>query len=163
MMYPNPIFGCEDVEPYGFASLMDLYENNFIRFKKLAPDLSGLDENSVSHVAGCLGLHLSVLERSRFTTTLLLTYHFDEAGETVPEPNLKLRIYHDAGLVEVLGGHLKHGRVKLDHPPADARRQKWRLNRFLYRWLAYCLYQGHHFPAVVSRRIRAVDITGLTV
>jgi uncharacterized protein YqiB (DUF1249 family) len=122
-----------------------------------------LDENSVSDVAGCLGLHLSVLERSRFTTTLLLTYHFDEAGETVPEPNLKLRIYHDARLVEVLGGHLKHGRVKLDHPPADARRQKWRLNRFLYRWLGYCLYQGHHFPAVVSRRIRAVDIPGLIV
>jgi hypothetical protein len=142
---------------------MDLYENNFIRFRKLAPDPSVLDENSVSDVAGCLGLHLSVLERSRFTTTLLLTYHFDEAGETVPEPNLKLRIYHDARLVEVLGGHLKHGRVKLDHPPADARRQKWRLNRFLYRWLGYCLYQGHHFPAVVSRRIRAVDIPGLIV
>jgi len=162
-MYPNPIFGCEDVEPYGFASLMDLYENNFIRFRKLAPDISLLDENNVSQLPGCLGLHLSVLERSRFTTTLLLTYHFDEAGATVPEPDLKLRIYHDACLVEVLGGHLKHGRVRLDHPPADARRQKWKLNRFLYRWLGYCLYQGHRFPAVVSRRARVAGVSRLTV
>jgi uncharacterized protein len=161
-MYPNPIFGCEDVEPHGFASLMDLYENNFIRFRKLAPDLSVLNDTSLSHVHGCLGLHLSVLERSRFTTTLLLTYHFDDAGEIVAEPNLKLRIYHDASLVEVLGGHLRHGRERLDHPPADARRQKWKLNRFLYRWLGYCLYQGHHFPATASRPVRSVGITRLT-
>lgn len=162
-MYPNHCIGCEDVEPYGFASLMDLYENNFIRLRKLAPDLSVLDEHNASRVEGCLSLHLSVLERSRFTTTLLLTYHFTDAGVTVPEPDLKLRIYHDAGLVEVLGGHLKHGREKLDHPPADARRQKWKLNRFLYRWLGYCLYQGHSFPTATNRRIQPAGTTGLLV
>jgi uncharacterized protein YqiB (DUF1249 family) len=23
--------------------------------------------------------------------------------------------------------------------------EKWRMNRFLYKWLGYCLRQGHHF------------------
>lgn len=162
-MYSNHCSGCEDVEPSGFASLMDLYENNFIRFRKLVPDLAVLDENNVSRMEGCLGLHLSVLERSRFTTTLLLTYHFEDAGVITPEPNLILRIYHDACLVEVLGGHLRHGREKLDHPPAHARRQKWRLNRFLYRWLGYCLHQGHRFPAILNRPVQVAGATGLTV
>ncbi|MBT8128259.1 MAG: DUF1249 domain-containing protein, partial [Gammaproteobacteria bacterium] len=52
---------------------------------------------------------------------------------------------HDARLIEVLSGHLQHGRQKLDHLPADAKVEKWKLNRFLYKWLGFCLHQGHQF------------------
>ena len=153
-------YGCEDVEPKGFVSLMDLYENSFIRIRKLIPqldhleDLSSENAYSVSKVAGCLDLHLHILERTKFTTTFILTYHFPDpenitsqcgGGAFVSEPQLKCRIYHDIGLVEVLTGHLHHGKQRFEHFPANARKVKWRLNRLLYKWLGFSLYLGHSF------------------
>ncbi len=138
-------YGCEDVDPRGFVSLMDLYENNYIRLRRLIPDLLELPEASVSRLAGCLSLHLTILERTKFTTTLSLTYYFTEADHVVSEPDLTIRVYHDAHQVEVLTGHLKHGRLRYDHIPATAKIIKWKLNRFLYKWLGYCLYLGHSF------------------
>ena len=140
-------YGLEDVDPRGFVSLMDMYEINFIRFKKLTGDIELLESYSISRVFACLDLHLTVNERSKYTTTVTLSYAFEEDSEVVFEPDLKLRIYHDAELIEVLAGHLKHGKQRLDHVPADALKAKWKLNRFLYKWLGYCLYLGHHFES----------------
>jgi uncharacterized protein YqiB (DUF1249 family) len=141
-------YGCEDVDPRGFVSLMDLYENNFIRLRKLIPDLTNLPVNAVSRLPGCLSLHTTILERTKFTTTLSLTYYFEEAEQLLAEPALTVRIYHDASIVEVLTGHLKHGRQRYDHIPAKAKIIKWKLNRFLYKWLGYSLYLGHSFAPV---------------
>lgn len=138
-------YGCEDVDPRGFVSLMDLYEHNFMRLRRLIPDLDRLPDNAVSRIPGCLPLHLNILERTKFTSTVLLTYYFEDNGESVAEPALTLRIYHDANQVEVLTGHLKHGRLQYDHIPEKAIKIKWKLNRFLYKWLGYCLYLGHSF------------------
>jgi hypothetical protein len=138
-------YGCEEVVPRGYVSLMDLYEGNFIRFKKLVPGLQDIDTKAVSHVPGCLDVHIQVIERSKFTTTVRMTYLFADGEKVVAEPDLKLRVYHDAGLVEVVAGHLHHGRQRLDHLPATALKLKWHLNRFLYKWLGYCLYLGHEF------------------
>lgn len=140
-------YGCEEVAPRGYVSLMDLYENNFIRFKKLVPRIEEIQQCAVSRVPGCLDVHIEVIERSEYTTTLCMTYLFDDGKEDIAEPDLKLRVYHDAGLVEVVAGHLKHGRQRLDHLPATALKLKWRLNRFLYKWLGYCLHLGHEFTA----------------
>ena len=138
-------YGCEDVDPKGFVSLMDLYENNYMRLRRLIPDLHALPDNSISHLPGCLSLHLTVLERTKFTTTLYLTYYFEESTKSVAEPALTIRLYHDAHQVEVLTGHLLHGRKQYDHIPEKAIKIKWKLNRFLYKWLGYCLYLGHDF------------------
>jgi hypothetical protein len=156
-------YGCEDVEPRGFVSLMDLYENNFLRFKKLVPDLNSLGEHAYSRLNGCMGLHISVLDRSRYTTTLRMTYHYTEGSLLYAEPDLRLRVYHDACLVEVLSGHLKHGRQKLEHVPADAKIEKWKLNRFLYKWLGFCLHQGHQFQAEPGSDFNKPAVTGVTV
>ncbi len=64
------------------------------------------------------------------------------------EPALTIRVYHDANQVEVLTGHLQHGQQRFDHIPEKAIKIKWKLNRFLYKWLGYCLHLGHHFPAI---------------
>lgn len=138
-------YGCEDVDPRGFVSLMDLYENNYMRLRRLIPDLEQLPDNTVSRLPGCLTLHLKILERTKFTTTVFLTYYFEDQEKTVAEPALTLRIYHDASQVEVLTGHLKHGRLHYDHIPEQAIKVKWKLNRFLYKWLGYCLHLGHAF------------------
>ena len=146
-------YGCEDVSPRGFVSLMDLYESNFIRLRKLIPDLDKLDTSVISRSAGHLDLYLNIVERSRYTSTLYLSYCFDTLHGLTMEPNLKIRVYHDARLAEVMAGHLRHGRLILDNLPADALREKWRLNRFLNKWLGYCLRQGHSFsPFIMQSR-----------
>jgi len=139
-------YGCEDVDPRGFVSLMDLYENNYMRLRRLIPDLSVLPDNAISRLPGCLSLHMTVLERTKFTTTLYLTYYFEESTKSVAEPALTIRLYHDTHQAEVLTGHLQHGRKQYDHIPEKAIKVKWKLNRFLYKWLGYSLYLGHHFP-----------------
>ena len=143
-------YGCGEVFPRGYVSLMDLHENNYLRFKRLVSDLDAISDHAISVVPGCMDLHLHIVERSKFTTTVRMTYYFYEGGKLMAEPDLKLRIYHDACLVEVLAGHLKHGRQRLDHLPATALRLKWRLNRFLYKWLGYCLYLGHEFSEATA-------------
>lgn len=145
LMVARDGYGCAEVAPRGYVSLMDLHENNYLRFKRLVADLDAISDKAVSVVPGCLDLHLQIVERSKFTTTVRMTYYFFEDQQLMAEPDLKLRIYHDARLVEVLAGHLKHGRQRLDHLPATALRLKWRLNRLLYKWLGYCLYLGHDF------------------
>ncbi|VAW59716.1 hypothetical protein MNBD_GAMMA08-1174 [hydrothermal vent metagenome] len=140
-------YGCEDVLPVDFVSLMDMYEDNYMKLRKLIPELDKIKTSAISTSAGHLNLHLEIVERSKFTSTLRLSYCFTEQGETRLEPNLKIRIYHDAGLAEVMSGKLHHGKLVLDHLPADALKQKWQLNRFLSKWLKYCLRQNHGFLA----------------
>lgn len=147
-LYSRDGYGCEEVQPRGYVSLMDLYENNFIRFKKLVQDIGEINGDVVSHVPGCLDIHLCVLERSKYTTTVRMTYYFSDGTLRLAEPDLKIRIYHDASLVEVIAGHLKHGRQRLDHLPATALCLKWRLNRLLYKWLGYCLHLGHEIRPI---------------
>lgn len=138
-------YGCEDVVPKGFVSLMDLYENNYLRLRRLIPNLSNLPDKSISRLPYCLNLHLTVLERTKFTTTIYLTYYFNESTQSVAEPALTIRLYHDAHQAEVLTGHLQHGRKQYTHIPEKTLKIKWKLNRFLFKWLGYCLYLGHHF------------------
>jgi uncharacterized protein YqiB (DUF1249 family) len=140
-------YGCEDVQAKDFVSLMDMYEENFIKLRKLIPHLEQVESASVSSVPGHLDLHLRIIERSRYTTTLMLSYCFEKQQAVKMEPNLKIRVYHDAGLAEVMSGRLHHGRLVLEHLPSDALQQKWQLNRFLSKWLQYCLRQRHGFTA----------------
>ena len=143
-------YGCEDVDLRGFVSLMDMYENNYLRLRRLIPDVTKLPDYVVSQLTGCLSLHMNILERTKFTTTLSLTYYFEEGDKSVAEPALTIRIYHDAHQAEVLTGHLRHGRLRYDHVPEKAIKIKWKFNRFLYKWLGYCLYLGHSFSPVSS-------------
>ena len=148
-MYSPRRYAFEEVRPGEFASLMDLYENNYLRLKKLLPQLDSFSGEAVSHIDGCLDLHVTLLERSRYTSTYHLSYYFPGAGVNtlVAEPDLTIRVYHDADMVEVLAGHLRHGRVRLNHLPGHSLRVKWKLNRFLYRWLGFCLHLGHSVHA----------------
>jgi uncharacterized protein YqiB (DUF1249 family) len=105
----------------------------------------------VSRVTGALDLHLLVLERSRYTTTLKLTYLFtDELGQ-FPAPDLQVRFYHDARLAEALSCGRKRGKRTAWY---DRNRmqysldERWHINRFLQKWLGYCLRQGHRYVAV---------------
>ncbi|MDH5518099.1 MAG: DUF1249 domain-containing protein [Gammaproteobacteria bacterium] len=147
---PPQLQACHDVRKETFAALMDLYENNYLRLKKLIPGLAGLKESSVSTVFGCLDLHLEILEQSKFTTLLSLSYYFEREKILFREPDLKIRVYHDVALAEVLSGELHHGKLSLKNIPETAIMERWHLNRFFHKWLGFCLHIGHCFESSAS-------------
>lgn len=130
------------------ADLMSIYECNYIRLRQLIPDLEALGGAGLSCARGALDLHLQVRETSRYTTTLLLTYYFEDDEGRFPAPDLEVRIYHDARLAEVMRCGRRRGRRdalydrRHHHYSLD---EKWHINRFLQKWLGYCLRQGHRF------------------
>jgi uncharacterized protein YqiB (DUF1249 family) len=129
-----------------FAGLMELYEHNYIRLRNMAPDLNVADE-MISTVPRHQDLFLSITERCKYTTMLRLTYQFEEDGQPLFEPDLHLKVYHDARVVEV---QQFHSRTRGPLYIADMIEQKWMMNRFLYKWLGYCQHQGHYFQNSIT-------------
>ncbi|MGA7801555.1 MAG: DUF1249 domain-containing protein [Gammaproteobacteria bacterium] len=145
---------------HDFAGLMELYEQNYIRLRRLIPDLSAVGPTAVSRPTGALELHLAIVERCKYTTTLTLTYHFTDELGRFPAPDLQARIYHDAQAAEVIAcGRLKgvrsaeYDRLRNRYSMGE----KWQINRFLQKWLGYCLRQGHGFPPQCGLSIGAAD------
>ena len=137
----NPVRAGRDANARSFAGLMELYEFNYMRLRSIAPDLKVADE-MISVVPGHEDLYLSVTQRCRYTTMLRMTYQFEEEGKLLFEPDLHLKVYHDARVVEVQQLTSRaHGPMYI----ADLIDQKWRMNRFLFKWMGYCLHQGHYF------------------
>lgn len=134
--------------PRSFVSLMTLYESNFIRLGWLVQDPCCLPGRAVSRVPGDCPLELAVVERARYTTTATLTYLFDEDGNTIRDPGLEIRIYHDARLAETTGCGVTHAglsRVQARLPRSPDRH--WSGNMLLNKWLEYCAERGHGFAA----------------
>ncbi|MDO6459828.1 DUF1249 domain-containing protein [Granulosicoccaceae sp. 1_MG-2023] len=127
------------------ARLMEGYESNYLSIRLLVPALATLDKGDVriSRVDGCVDLKLEVLEKEKYTTTLRLTYVFDEAADKREEPDLTIRVYHDARTAEAMSG-LIHGRRHEQRRRRDLD-EGWVLNRFLHKWIRYCLHRGHRF------------------
>ena len=127
-----------------FNSLMELYEKNYMLIRLLVPELKSLKNPSyVSQPDGLLPLELSCIEHNRYTTTFKLTYLFSSASRHDREPDLTIRLYHDARTCEVMSGLIPSIRT-------ESRRTRdlddgYRLNRFLHKWVSYCLRQGHCF------------------
>ena len=137
----DPVRSGHAVTPNSFSGLMDLYEHNYMRLRKIVPDLSVADQ-MISSVPGHADLYLSVKQRCKYTTMLSMTYRFGKSGYYLFEPDLHLKVYHDARVVEVQHLLKRHyGLIEID----NLLRHKWAMNRFLFKWLGFCLYQGHYF------------------
>lgn len=143
--------GVRVVQAGSFRGLMSVYESNWRRLRQLLGDarMRDLPAEVVSAVLGDLDLHLQVEERSPYTSTFRLTYFFDSSGEADADPDIVVRLYHDAQLAEALSCrrlHHRHqflGRFATDAHNELARR--WQRNILLNKWLEYCLECGHSF------------------
>lgn len=144
--------------PRSFAGLMALYESNYRRFVRLLPEVVVPFEHAVSHGVD-QDLYLHVLERCRYTTTIHLTHWFGQGDDARPDPDLKLRIYHDVQLAEAIycdAASRYAALAGVPHIDADVAAAQWPRNVLLNKWLAYCLQQGHGF-STAHRPRRAVD------
>ena len=132
--------------PRSFVGLMALYESNFLRLQQLIPELDRLDGYYRSCVAGDCDLHVEIIERTRYTVTLSLSYFFYDFDRRIADPDMKVRAYLDGRLVEAMS-------LRGDHRHAELRRLfrvhgqeldvKWRRNIVLNKWLEYLMDQGH--------------------
>jgi uncharacterized protein YqiB (DUF1249 family) len=133
--------------PRGFVALMSLYESNYLRFLHLAGDPARLSGTLISRVAGDCELQLAVLEHMPYTSMLTLTYAIPHGHESFERlPNLKLRAYHDARLLEA--EHNSHNMRRRGPQPGERElHQRWTRNMMLNKWLEYCAERGHRFTA----------------
>jgi uncharacterized protein len=132
--------------PASVGALLDLCEENYQLLCLIAPGLRAMQGSHHSRRPGQLDLHLDVLEQAAYTTTLRLTYYFDELHDRSPDPDATLRVYHDARQLEVLDLRQQTLPVgRLFESPALAR--KWKASVFLSKWLWYCVRNGHRFES----------------
>ena len=83
--------------PNSFAGLMEMYEMNYIRIRKMIGNQEEIPEVAVSRISQGMDLYIQVLEKTKYTSTIALTYYFSDS-ETgfLAYPNLKIRVYYDA-------------------------------------------------------------------
>ena len=137
-------FGARDI-----SGLIRIYEANYVRLARLVPDPAACDRVMVSRVAGALDLYLERIEHQRYTTSLVLTYRFPDGDGYVFEPNARINVYHDVRAAEVVSHCRRRKRRGAARPWTPGRMpeldRKWRMNRFLLKWLRFCTFQGHLF------------------
>lgn len=134
-----------DPRPCSFIHLMDMYESNYIRLRLFCGDIRQLPDETISIIPSGVPVRLTVLERASQTTLIMLTYLFDDEQK---RPNLKIQVYHDSRQADVVsrncritGREMRLWEEKIDNVLLC----RWRLNRFLYKWLGYLDHQGHDF------------------
>jgi uncharacterized protein YqiB (DUF1249 family) len=132
--------------PGTFTGLMTLYESNYIKLHQLASTLEWPADAIVSSSPRDNDLYVELVRREPYTTTLRLTYWFDDAGVPAADPDIVVRIYHDARLVEAVSSGEAHRHAKLRELAKrgnDELDRRWRLNMLLNKWLDYLFEVGH--------------------
>jgi uncharacterized protein YqiB (DUF1249 family) len=131
-----------------------VFEENYRLFMRLLPVVLGEGERLtlVSHRADG-DLRLRVVEDARYTTTLELSKPFSIDNQWLPDLIMKVRIYYDAEVVEVMGYQgcdrippryqvSRHGRFHRD--------EKRQVNYLLNDLLRHCLRYDYRLVSDVN-------------
>ena len=126
--------------------LQAVCESNYWRLLKLMPQLHEEDERRIEIDAGdgeAQALVIRVLERCPYTSTLQLAH--ERRQSWVTPPSMEVRLYHDAGLAEVVAAYnSRRFRGVYPYPNEQMLQpdEKHQLNQFLGEWLGYCQRHG---------------------
>lgn len=132
--------------------VLELSEENYRRLLTLAPDLRGMHGAHVSSLGEKMDLHLGVFEQTPYTSLVHLTYYFSCRQPDIADPDAILRVYHDSQQVDVLD--LSQSALPLQRwGSSPTLQQRWKINLFLSKWLAYCDYQGHRFHPTRTSKV----------
>ncbi|BCG65039.1 MAG: hypothetical protein methR_P2852 [Methyloprofundus sp.] len=131
--------------------LQNICESNYKKIFNLVPNLRNIDASAQGFANGKPVLHVQILEQTAYTKTIQLSHYFEnEAKHVLLEPAVKIRLYFDVCIAEVLRDYK---RIEVSSAIADIGRSKeimdykWRLNYFLEKWLDYCLKTDYSFVA----------------
>ncbi len=123
-------------------------EGNYKKIVRLIPDLRYLAGSAQGFSQQKPVLHVQVLEQTPYTKTIQLSHFFTENSVLLLEPAVKIRVYFDVCIAEVLRDYK---RVEVANAITDISRSKdimdykWRLNYFLEKWLDHCLKTDYIF------------------
>lgn len=126
--------------------LQRLCETNYTKLLRLLPNLANLEQVALQDDTGKPTLHARILERTPYTLTIELTHYFTDGLSFNPEPAVRVRLFLDAQLAEVLCTAAKPPvrHTLLRHSlPKSVLDYKWHLNYFLEKWLDYCLNHNY--------------------
>lgn len=140
------------VDPINKASCLEwVCESNYRKLLKLIPNLVNLNKTMIGKASKKPDLQLDIVERSPYTLTIQLSHCFyQDRQQELMLPEIKVRIYLDAQLAEVLRDCTRSDVSKVFKDPGRTREileYKWRLNYFLEKWLDYCLRTNYQFHA----------------
>ena len=128
--------------------LEQLCESNYQKLLKLIPDLLMFKETAIGLAPNNTSLHVAVIESTPYTRTVELSHCFNKNPDEFMEPAVKIRLYLDAQLAEVLSDHVRASVAHVFKDPGSSRdimNYKWRLNYFLQKWLDHCLKKDYQF------------------
>jgi len=131
--------------------LMVMYEENYRALARLVPDM-GVDTAILSSSREFPDLHMNVVERGKYTLTIAFLHALDDT-EIVPDMYLKVKVYHDARVAEVLTYQNKTGFSRIYTYPNKQLRypiEKRRVNQFFSEWLAFCSAKDYRFACSVE-------------
>lgn len=140
------------VQPINTSLCLEkICESNYQKLFRLIPNLREFDTTAIGLTCHKPALYLEVLERNPYTLTLELSHCFDQQLSALIVPAVKIRVYLDAQLAEVIRDNDRPQVDRIYHDPGqnllEIRNYKWRLNYFLEKWLDHCLKTDYRFSA----------------
>ena len=131
-------------------NMMMVYEVNYIRLMRLVPNLRSIAVSMISRSGDIPDISLSIVEHCKYTTTLCLTHYLKIDGKKIPDLDMKIRVYHDAKVVEVIG-YQHESRFAAYYPYPNPRMrhhfEKRQINLFFSEWLKFCEMRGVTFSS----------------
>ncbi|MGR9114894.1 MAG: DUF1249 domain-containing protein [Gammaproteobacteria bacterium] len=144
------------VNPINKASCLEwLCESNYRKLLKLIPELLSLNKSAVGKASKNPDLQLDIIERAPHTLTIQLSHCFGGAPDDLMTPEVKVRVYLDAQLAEVLRDCVRSDVSSVFKDPGHAIEildYKWRLNYFLEKWLDHCLQKNYQFQVKTQEK-----------
>lgn len=122
-------------------SLLAVCERNYARLLRILPDCDTVTLSYTFEIKDGLFYRVKILDSSRYTSTVELA----QLSENTPnflQPIMKIRLYHDAKVAEVLSAqHIGSLKPSYVYPNSNMHQpnEKEMTNHFLAEWLTFCL------------------------
>jgi uncharacterized protein YqiB (DUF1249 family) len=129
---------------------------NYRMLFRLIPDLMSYQNSATGQAANHSALYLEIIDRSPYTLTIQLSHCFNKNLVEFMEPAVKIRLYLDAKLAEVISDHARAAVPLVFKNPGlslEIMNYKWRLNYFLQKWLEHCVNKNYRFSSELFETI----------
>lgn len=133
------------------SDLQAVCEANYARLTRLLNDLEVENLSFQLRFSDTLCYRLRLMDAGRYTSTLEVTQQLSPT-DTLRQPDMIVRLYHDARMAEVtqcaqmssFEPRYSYPNRRMHHPD-----EKHMLNRFLGEWLSFCLRQKPTLAATI--------------
>lgn len=122
--------------------------SNYEKLFRLIPELRAFTKTAIGIAPNNITLYLQIIEQTAYTMTIELSHSFLDEPDELLEPAVRVRVYLDAQLAEVLSDHARPTVSRVFQDVGLCREimnYKWRLNFFLQKWLDHCLANNYQF------------------